>query len=80
MHSQKLLLALSFLEVLFALFRNLIEFCETSGLRHGVIQTFALLTCYAAYISTYYLTFQDSLSSPNETTTNLSSAISMPHC
>jgi len=44
MHSQKLLLVLSFLGVLFALFRNFIGFCETTGLRHGVIEPFALLT------------------------------------
>jgi len=53
MHSQKLLLVLSFLEALFALFHNLIRFCETSGLRRGVIEVFALLTCYAAYFSSY---------------------------
>jgi len=53
MHSQKWLLVLSFLEVLYARFRNLFGFCVTSDLRPGVTEVFALLTCYAAYISSY---------------------------
>ena len=53
MHSQKLSLLLSFLKVLFTRFRNMVRFCEISGLHRGVIEAFALLRCYAAYISSY---------------------------
>jgi hypothetical protein len=35
--------------------------CEISGFHHGVVEAFALLGCYAAYVGSWLLTFEDNL-------------------
>jgi hypothetical protein len=41
------------------------ELCEISGFSRGVVEAFALLGCYAAYVDSYLLTFRESFSFPS---------------
>jgi hypothetical protein len=39
-------------------------FCEMSVFRRGVVEAFALLGCYAAYVGSYLPEFRNSVSMP----------------
>ena len=46
-------------------FRDVNFICEISGFRRGVVEVFALLRCYAAWVGSWLPTFRDNLLVPS---------------